>query len=75
MNGIPFGWAIDVALRHDSILFAPSLDAAKEQGLLADIDTLWLNRGYNSKVCRDHTGDLCVPNVNPPPASARSSRS
>jgi transposase len=52
MNGIPFGWAIDGANRHDSILFAPTLDAAKERGLLADIDTLWLDRGYDSKVIR-----------------------
>jgi len=52
LNGIPFGWAIDGANRHDSILFAPTLDAAKERGLLADIDTLWLDRGYDSKVIR-----------------------
>jgi len=35
------------------IQFAPTLDAAKERGLLIDIDTLWLDRGYDSKACRD----------------------
>ena len=46
--GVPFGWAIDGANRHDTILFAPTLEAANERGLLADIETLHLDRGYDS---------------------------
>jgi transposase len=50
--GVPFGWAIDGANRHDTILFAPTLDAANERGLLGDIETLHLDRGYDSAAVR-----------------------
>jgi transposase len=49
-NGIPIGWAIDGANRHDSVLLAPTLDEAQRRGLLADIETIWLDRGYDSDV-------------------------
>ena len=49
-NGIPIGWAIDGANRHDSMLLEPTLQAAAELGLLAEIETLWLDRGYDSDV-------------------------
>ena len=48
--GIPFGWCVDGANRNDSILLAPTLDNAADRGLLAEIDTLWLDRGYDSDV-------------------------
>ena len=47
--GIPFGVAIDGANRNDSILLAPTLDDAAKLGLLKDIETLWLVRGYDSQ--------------------------
>jgi transposase len=47
-NGIPIGVAIDGANRNDSILLAPTLDDAAKLGLLKDIETLWLDRGYDS---------------------------
>lgn len=50
--GIPFGWTIDGANRNDSILLAPTLDAAATRGLLEDVETLWLDRGYDSEVTR-----------------------
>ena len=50
--GIPIGWAIDGANRNDSILLAPTLDDAARRGLLADIETIWLDRGYDSQVTR-----------------------
>lgn len=50
--GIPFGWAIDGANRNDSILLAPTLDDAASRGLLEDVETLWLDRGYDSGVTR-----------------------
>ena len=50
--GIPFGWTVDGANRNDSILLAPTLDDAAKRGLLEDIETLWLDRGYDSKVTR-----------------------
>ena len=48
-NGVPIGWVIDGANRNDSILLAPTLDDVARRGLLADIETLWLDRGYDSE--------------------------
>jgi len=47
-NGIPIGWAVDGANRHDSVLLAPTLDNAAQLGLLEEIETIWLDRGYDS---------------------------
>ena len=64
-NGIPLGWATDGANRHDSILFEPTLEAVGNRGLLFDVETLHLDRGYDSKTStstlrnrRDHRRDL-----------------
>lgn len=51
-SGIPIGWAIDGANRHDSIVLAPTLDDAARRGLLTEIETLHLDRGYDSGVTR-----------------------
>jgi len=51
-RGIPIGWATDGANRHDTILFSSTLDAAQERGLLCDIETLHLDRGYDSAAVR-----------------------
>ena len=63
--GIPVGWATDGANRHDSILFEPTLDSAARRGLLFDVETLHLDRGYDSKAGagslpsrRDHQRDM-----------------
>ncbi len=53
LRGIPIGWAIDGANRHDSILLAPTLDNAAGRHLLAEIETIWLDRGYDSQVTRE----------------------
>lgn len=50
--GIPIGWTIDGANRNDSIMLEPTLDDAAGRGLLAEIDTLWLDRGYDSDATR-----------------------
>jgi transposase len=50
--GIPFGWATDGANRHDTILLPPTLQAAAERGLLDEIDSLHLDRGYDNTVVR-----------------------
>ena len=44
-NGIPVSWAADGANRHDIVLFEPTVAAAG--GLLADVETLHLDRGYD----------------------------
>jgi transposase len=52
-SGIPIGWVVDGANRNDSILLAPTLDDAGNRGLLGDIETIWLDRGYDSDVTRE----------------------
>ena len=44
-NGIPVSWAADGANRNDIVLFEPTVAAAG--GLLADVETLHLDRGYD----------------------------
>jgi len=61
--GIPIGWAIDGANRHDTILFAPTLAVAKARGLLMDVKTLHLDRGYNSAAIRAHCADHGIEDV------------
>jgi transposase len=59
-DGIPFGWATDGANRHDIILLSPTLAAAAERGLLEEIDTLHLDRGYDNGVVRRLIADAGV---------------
>jgi len=51
-HGIPIGWATAGANRHDSQLLAPTLEAVGGRGLLADIETLHLDRGYDTAATR-----------------------
>jgi len=55
-HGIPIGWAIDGANRHDVRMLEPTLAAVREAGLLADIGTLHLDRGHDSRAVRDRLG-------------------
>jgi len=59
-NGIPFGWTTDGANRNDSVLLAPTLDDAAKRGLLADIETIWLDRGYDSDATRERLAERDV---------------
>jgi transposase len=45
--GIPIGWASDGANCNDVRLLAPTVDSIGRRGLLGDIETLWLDRGYD----------------------------
>ncbi|MGH9046012.1 MAG: transposase, partial [Acidimicrobiales bacterium] len=56
-HGIPFGVAVDGANRNDSVLLAPTLDDANAKGLLQDVETLWLDRGYDSEATRERLKD------------------
>jgi transposase len=51
-HGIPIGWTIDGANRNDVRMLEPTLEAIAELGLLADVDTLHLDRGYDSAAVR-----------------------
>lgn len=45
--GIPIGWVAAAANNNDCKLVAPTLDTIDQRGLLADIDTLHMDRGYD----------------------------
>jgi transposase len=52
-NGIPVGWNLDGANRNDSVLLAPTLDDAAARDWLREIETIWLDRGYDSDATRE----------------------
>ena len=47
LHGVPIGWAIEGANRNDVRLLEPTLDAIAARGLLVDVDTMHLDRGYD----------------------------
>ncbi len=53
LSGVPFGWTADGANRNDSVLLAPTLDDASARGWLAQVHTIWLDRGYDSAATRE----------------------
>ena len=57
-SGIPFGWTADGANRNDSVLLAPTLEDAESRGWLAQIQTIWLDRGYDSEATRERLAKL-----------------
>jgi transposase len=50
--GIPLGWSTDGANRNDITLVDATLDALAARGLLGDIGTLHLDRGYDHACVR-----------------------
>ena len=61
--GIPVGWAADGANRHDQVLFEPTLAAAADRGLLEDVETLHLDRGYDSAPVRACAADWGIDDI------------
>jgi hypothetical protein len=59
-NGIPIGWDINGANRNDIKLLGPTLGAVNDAGLIADIETLHLDRGYDYPVIRQRLTQLGV---------------
>jgi transposase len=55
-NGIPIGWEQGGANSNDCVLLGATLDAVDDRGLLAEIETLHLDRGYDNNIVRA----LCV---------------
>lgn len=62
-SGIPIGWTTDGANRHDVVLFTTTLEPAVQRGLLCDIETLHLDRGYDSKGIRTTCAKLGLADV------------
>jgi transposase len=56
-NDVPIGWTIDGANRNDSVLLSATLDDAAGRGLLGEIETLWLDRGYDSDATRERLAE------------------
>jgi len=61
--GIPIGWIIDGANRNDSILLEPTLKAVAARGLLLDVETLHLDRGYDSNLTLERCHGLGVADI------------
>jgi transposase len=56
-HGIPVGWSIDGANRNDVAMLEPTLDAIEATGLLSDVGTVTLDRGYDSPAVRTRLVD------------------
>jgi hypothetical protein len=61
--GAPIGWVIDGANRNDSILLGPTLQAVAARGLLSDVETLHLDRGYDSNLTTERCHSLGVTDI------------
>jgi transposase len=59
-HGVPIAWAIDGANRSDVRMLVPTLDAVDATGLLGDVGTLHLDRGYDSGAVRGWLMDCGV---------------
>jgi transposase len=59
-NGVPIGWATDGANRNDCVLLPPTLEDVNRRGLLDEIETLHLDRGYDNSIVRRHVAGLGI---------------
>ena len=62
-HGIPIGWEQAGANRNDCVLLEPTLDAIDGRGLLGEIGTLHLDRGYDNGVVRQHCAAVGLSDV------------
>ena len=51
-KGIPIGWALDGANRHDIPLLAPTLDSIRGHNLDLDVERIHLDKGYDASTVR-----------------------
>ncbi len=63
-NGIPLGWAIAGANRNDLKLLEPTLADVARVGLLNEIETLHLDRGYDYPKVRTQLAALGLTDLN-----------
>ena len=61
--GIPIGWVIDGANRNDSVMLEPTLQAVAQRGLLLDVETLHLDRGYDSNLTLERCHGLGLTDI------------
>ena len=65
--GIPMGFVVAPANSNDSVLLPDTLEAVDDQGLLEEIETLHLDRGYATKAVHRHAAELGIAEVVVPP--------
>ena|SRR5665213_2101155 len=58
--GIPIGWTTDGANRHDCVMVPATLQAVARRGLLGEIETLHLDRGYDNSVVRNYCVEIGI---------------
>ena len=58
--GIPIGWTTDGANRNDSVMVPATLSAVADHGLLGEIETLHLDRGYDNSNVRKIVHDVGI---------------
>ena len=63
-HGVPIGCSIDGANRNDVRMLGPTLDAVAARGLLIDIDTLHLDRGYDYPAIRQQLAGYGLADLN-----------
>ena len=63
LYGIPIGGVIDGANRNDSVLLEPTLQAVAARGLLQDVETLHLDRGYDSNLTLERCHGLGLTDI------------
>jgi transposase len=51
-HGIPIGWVAAPANRNDCVLLPSTLDDVAARGLLIEIETLHLDKGYDNRIVR-----------------------
>jgi len=63
--GVPIGWTLAQANRHDSKLLEPTLDDLDRRGLLVEVGAVHLDRGYDYDFVRDVLDERGVTGVIP----------
>jgi transposase len=53
-HGVPLGWQAAAANQPDWQLFGATVDDVAARGLIADIETMHLDRGYDNQIVRAH---------------------
>lgn len=66
-QGIPIGFAVGSANRHDMVLLGATLEAVDDQGLLEEITALHVDRGYNNGPVRQEVRDFGIRRFIAPP--------
>lgn len=59
-QGIPVGWTADGANRNDCVMLEPTLATVAARGLLAECETLHLDRGYDNGIVRHLIADVGI---------------